>query len=228
MVARITAFNSDISPASGSRRSGSQQVILDTAAKLFRQRGYASVSLRDVASKCGMKAGSLYYHFKSKDEIVSEVLRIGVYRTFEQVKASVEALPPNATSRQLLGAAILTHLQAILERQDYASANVRIFGQVPAHIRAAHAGLREAYESYWDGILTLCVKRQHGKRTTSEIHAARSFLIGAMNATLEWFDPEGSPIEQLAAELADIFLGGVSSEWSTSPESAPQEVSLGY
>lgn len=190
-------------------------MILDTAARLFREEGYAAVSLRDVAGECGMKAASLYYHFASKDEIVSEVLRIGVDRTFEQVKAAVDALPGSATPQQLLLTAVRTHLEAILERQDYASANVRIFGQVPPQVRAAHVGLREAYETYWDGILASCVKRLKGRRTTSEIRAARSLLIGAMNTSLEWFDPSKSPIGRLAAELAGIFLGGVASQWPT-------------
>lgn len=219
MVARARASNADSLPASNGTLSESRQIILDTAARLFRAQGYASVSLRHVAGECGMKAASLYYHFESKDEIVSEVLRIGVDRTFEQVRASVAALPAEATPQQLLGTAILTHLRAILERQDYASANVRIFGQVPAAIRAAHVGLREAYESYWDEILSLCVKRQGAKRSTSEIRAARSFLLGAMNTTLDWFDPARSPIERLASELTGIFLGGVSSNWSS--ESVP-------
>jgi len=39
--------------------------ILDAAAKLLRQNGYASTSLRDIAAATGMKAGSLYYHFAS-------------------------------------------------------------------------------------------------------------------------------------------------------------------
>ncbi len=206
-----------VESASGGASSESRQAILDTAARLFRELGYGSVSLRTVASECGMKAASLYYHFRSKDEIVSEVLRIGVDHTFQHVRASIEALAIGATPHAMLGAAILAHLEAILEQQDYASANVRIFGQVPAQIRTAHVGLREAYESYWDGILTRCVKMQRGRRTTAEIRAARSFLLGAMNTTLDWFDAARSPVERLAAEFAGIFLGGLSSKWASLP-----------
>ena len=44
--------------------------VLDVAARLFRDRGYGSVSLRKIAEAAGIKAGSIYYHFGSKDEIV--------------------------------------------------------------------------------------------------------------------------------------------------------------
>lgn len=217
-MARVSARKAAVlASASGGVSSESRLAILDTAARLFRELGYGSVSLRTVAGECGMKAASLYHHFGSKDEIVSEVLRIGVDHTFRHVRAAVEALAADASPQALLGAAILAHLEAILAQQDYASANVRIFGQVPAQIRAAHVGLREAYEAYWDGILARCVKMQRGRRTTAEIRAARSFLLGAMNTTLDWFDPARSPVERLAAEFAGIFLGGLSSTWTSLP-----------
>lgn len=65
----------------GVKRSvSSRQHILDVAAKLFRATGYTKTSLRDIGERAGMKAGSLYYHFASKEELVAEVLRTGVKR----------------------------------------------------------------------------------------------------------------------------------------------------
>src|ERR1700751_5716162 len=58
------------------RRSNvTRQQILDVAAKLFRARGYTEPSLREIGKQAGMKAGSLYYHFPSKEELATEVLR---------------------------------------------------------------------------------------------------------------------------------------------------------
>ena len=45
--------------------------IMDEAANLFLQRGYEGTSLRQLAEVVGMKAGSLYYHFSSKDQLLS-------------------------------------------------------------------------------------------------------------------------------------------------------------
>src|ERR1035437_495482 len=73
-------------PPAKSVAAVSRQAILDTAARLFRQQGYAAASLRAIADACDMKAGSLYYHFESKDQIVSEVLDIGVQRAFDAVR----------------------------------------------------------------------------------------------------------------------------------------------
>ena len=48
--------------------------IIKTAAKLFKEKGYSAVTMRDLASAMGMKAASLYNHIKSKQEILKEII----------------------------------------------------------------------------------------------------------------------------------------------------------
>ena len=52
----------------------SRDLILRVAAQLFRQQGYSATTLRQIADKAGMKAGSIYYHFDSKTAILDEIL----------------------------------------------------------------------------------------------------------------------------------------------------------
>ncbi len=189
----------------------SRQAILDTAARLFRQEGYAATSLRAIADACDMKAGSLYYHFASKDQIVSEVLDIGVQRVFDAVKAAVQALPPSAGLQATLHCAIEAHLRALLHAHDFTSANIRIFGQVPAGVRASHRALRRRYEQYWRDLLAAFQLR-------GEIHAGTDlqrsvfFLFGAMNWTTEWYDEKKSGLTVVAGELADLVVNGLQSQ----------------
>ncbi|WP_055444535.1 TetR/AcrR family transcriptional regulator [Lacinutrix himadriensis] len=48
--------------------------IIKTAAKLFKEKGYNAVTMRDLATAMGMKAASLYNHIKSKQEILKEII----------------------------------------------------------------------------------------------------------------------------------------------------------
>jgi len=48
-----------------------KQEIIETAKTLFRERGYKSVSMRDLAKVIDFKAASLYNHISSKEEIFS-------------------------------------------------------------------------------------------------------------------------------------------------------------
>jgi AcrR family transcriptional regulator len=184
-------------------------LILDTAARLFRKNGFAATSLRDIATTSSMKAGSLYYHFASKDAIVAEVLRIGVAHVFGEVRRAVEALGSDAGARELIGTAVAAHLKALLDSENYTSANIRIFGQVSQEIRNDHLPLREEYEQFWADLLSRCSRNGEFNRERN-LQFARFFIIGAMNATLEWFHPGKATVEEIAAELTAIFLGGVS------------------
>jgi AcrR family transcriptional regulator len=192
--------------ASGATSNG-RKLILDTAARLFRDEGYAAVSLRVLAARCGMKAGSLYYHFASKDEIVAEVLRIGVERVYTEFTREVLACAPDAPAAEVFKVAVRAHLRALLELQDYTSANIRIFGQLPPDVRAAHVSLRDEYEQKWVDLLSRFSRPTPHDR--ERLRLVRLFLIGAMNGTLEWFHPEQTSVDALALQLTDIFLHGL-------------------
>jgi AcrR family transcriptional regulator len=182
----------------------SRQKILATAARLFRHDGYAATSMRAIASACDMKAGSLYYHFAAKDQIVSEVLDLGVQRVFDAVVQAVAALPPGAGLATTLHCAIEAHLRALLLAHDFTSANIRIFGQVPPTVRDAHRDLRRRYERYWSELLAGFVPGEDER-----IQRTVFFLFGAMNWTSEWFDERRSSLDTVATELADLVLHGL-------------------
>jgi len=188
--------------------SAGRQLVLDTAARLFRAEGYAGTSLRDIAGEAGMRAASLYHYFDSKDAIVGEVLRIGVEQVFDKVRAAVEALPPEADAQVLLQTAVHTHLQGMHGLPDYTCANLRIFGQVPAHVREAHLPTRDAYERYWVQVLARCA-RQGGFDHQRDLRLARLFLFAAMNGTLDWFQGGAVSLKAVADEMTELVLQGL-------------------
>lgn len=54
---------------------GGKDSILETSAKLFGEKGYKGVSIRDIAQACGLTNAALYYHFKNKDDLYLAVLQ---------------------------------------------------------------------------------------------------------------------------------------------------------
>jgi len=155
-----------------------------------------------------MKAGSLYYHFASKDQIVSEVLDIGVQRVFDAVRTAVEALPPDANLAVTVQCAIEAHLGALLHAHDFTSANIRIFGQVPVDVRASHKSLRKKYEQYWRKML-LALQQRGEIRDGIDLQRTVFFLFGAMNWTTEWYDEKKSGLAAMAGELTDLVTHGL-------------------
>ena len=182
--------------------------LLDSAAKLFREKGYAAVSLRSIAASENMQGGSLYYHFDSKDAIIGEILNTGIELVHVAVEYALSLLPDDASHSDIIRTAIRVHLSALLEHSDYTSANVRIFGQVPEIVRRGNMSTRVAYEDCWKQILQTA--QQDGVlRADVDINVTRLTLIGAMNASLEWFNPAKGTVDQLAEHLANNLLYGI-------------------
>ena len=208
------AQNTAIKVNETSRSAVGRDGVLDIAARLFREQGYGSVSLRKIAEAAGIKAGSIYYHFGSKDEIVVAILDAGIQAVHDDMRQAVGALPADTGAEAALRAAIGAHLRALLDVSDYSSANVRIFGQVPQYVRDANLPTRRAYEAEWDSLLSRLQQDGALKRNV-DIRRLRLMLIGALNATLEWFDPERGSADALSRTYADVFLHGILQEKET-------------
>jgi len=193
------------------RAGETRKRILDAAAKLFRESGYAAVSLRSIADAADMKAGSVYYHFKSKEEIVLEVLDLGIERVHSAVDGVFSARDSFHSVSSLIEGAITAHLKTLLEHTDYTSANVRIYGQVPENIRIDALTVRRRYETLWDSILDYAAEKKALKESVNP-RLFRLMLIGTLNATLEWFDPEKGSVDDLARSYSAILLNGIMEE----------------
>jgi AcrR family transcriptional regulator len=194
-----------------SQSDNSRDRILSTSAVLFCEHGYAGVSMRRIAESCEMKAGSLYYHFASKDQILAEVLNIGIQKVHAAVAAALTEAPENAPAIDRLRRAISGHLHALLEYSSFTSANVRIFRQVPEEVQRGNLEVRRAYEALWDSFLHE-LQDAGALRGDVDPRSLRLMLIGALNATLEWFDPTLGSISDLADRYTDMLANGALKE----------------
>src|SRR5262249_55211606 len=113
------------------RGEGKRQRIIDAAAEVLAQRGYAGTTLADIANAAGMQAGSLYYHFVSREELAEVVLSSGARGTMQHTMDAVAALPTTASARERLETALMAHLTFTLERSPAALAASRAIGQLP-------------------------------------------------------------------------------------------------
>ncbi len=182
-----------------------RQRVLDEAARLFARAGYANTNLADVAAAAGMQAGSLYYHFDSKDELVYEVLRFGVAHSFDHVRAEVERLGAKATSEDQLRAAIHAHLESLHTLGDYARAGLRIVEQSPAAVRKRQYANQRSYGEYWEALLDRA--RAEGVLPKDiDLLAARLLLFGAINATVDWPASARRSTDELTETLMALLL----------------------
>ena len=83
------------------REQGTRQRILDVAARFFVERGYAGTSVRDIAAELGIANPSIYHHFKSKGELLVELLDEPLQRV-ETAVIEAEQLSGDARTRRII------------------------------------------------------------------------------------------------------------------------------
>ncbi|WP_046174230.1 TetR/AcrR family transcriptional regulator [Domibacillus indicus] len=72
-----------------------ERIIIETSMKLFARKGFASTSVQEIATACGISKGAFYLHFKSKEALLLAILHYYFERLFEKIQAiESEVLPP--------------------------------------------------------------------------------------------------------------------------------------
>ena len=96
--------------------------ILEAALELFRERGFAETTMREIAAKAGVASGLAYYYFDSKDAIVLAFY----HRAMGELGPLLEAAQTGKTLR--------ARLQAIIEAKfKYFAPNRRFLGALMTH-----------------------------------------------------------------------------------------------
>ena len=198
-----------VTSAARTRKSEqTRQRLLDAAARVFRDKGYAGARLSDIAEAAEMHTPGVYYYFPSKEDLVEEVLHAGVARAAAFVEERVAAVPEGASALDRLRAAIEGHVLMVLEIGDYTSANIRIFGQLPADIRRRHLAQQRAYGDLWRSLLEEA--RAAGElRPDLDLSVLRMLILGALNWTVEWYRPGMLSASEVARQATTMICEGV-------------------
>ncbi len=172
--------------------------ILKEAARLFREKGYERTSVRDLADAVNMQSGSLFYHFRTKEDILVEIMNDGIAQLIARLNA---ALQDAHTPRDRLYTLLRVHLTAVLEEApDAMGVYLYEWRSLSTAARAQLIAQRDVYERRMTEVLEEIAV---AGLIPQDVKIFRLFLLGALNWTAEWFNPGGA----LDAEaLAQRFL----------------------
>lgn len=172
--------------------------VLLAAGKLFREKGFAATTVREIAAAAQMLPGSLHYRYSSKDDILVALMKRGVERAIKSVEVAT-AGEKSAIERLRLG--LRAHLELLCNGDD--SLYVLLFDWRSLTSGALKGVLRERekLERYWDGLL-FEAHASGGARPLLDIELVRHFGFGAINWVATWYRPEHG---RTPAQIADTF-----------------------
>nr|WP_178124970.1 TetR/AcrR family transcriptional regulator [Pseudomonas sp. Fl4BN1] len=176
--------------------------LLQTAAHLFRNKGYERTTVRDLAGAVGIQSGSIFHHFKSKDDILRAVMQETIHYNTALMRAE---LAEAGSVRERVLALIRCELQSIMGGSGEAMAVlVYEWRSLSAEGQAAVLALRDIYEQIW---LQVLGEAKDAGFIKGDVFITRRFLTGALSWTTTWFRAQGSlTLEQLAQEALLLVL----------------------
>lgn len=180
--------------------------ILQSAAQVFRQKGYHGASMADIAEAVSLQKASLYHHFSSKQEILVELLDTALALVSGRMGQVMELeAPPD----QKLRLAMRAYLSALNEQGDLGTVLLLEYRSLDETLYMRHIPNRDRFEQMWRELLQQGV--QAGVFRCENIPLAVRGLLGALNWTITWYHPAGPmAVEQVSDYLADFFLNGIS------------------
>lgn len=184
--------------------SQAKRRILDAAARLFRTRGFARSTVRELAEEVGILSGSLFHHFKSKDEILFAVME-EVIIDMDACLADRLAMARNSEER------IRTLIRNQLEfthglRADATAVLVHEWNALSSEGQTVLLERRRRYFDRWHEVFAEA--RTQGLIGVDPT-VLQQLLHGAVVWTGYWYDPNG---EMDLAGLEDAALSLVLKE----------------
>ncbi|NOP99135.1 MULTISPECIES: TetR/AcrR family transcriptional regulator [Mycolicibacterium] len=187
--------------------------LLDLAATMFAERGLKATTVRDIADSAGILSGSLYHHFKSKEQMVEEVLKDFLDWLFARYQ---EILDRETTPLGQLTGLFMASFEAIEHRhaqvviyQDEAKrlSSIPQFGFVDERNREQR--------KMWIDILQQGIS-DGSFRQDIDVDLVYRFIRDTTWVSVRWYQP-GGPLsaEEVGRQYLAIVLGGITAENAT-------------
>lgn len=180
--------------------------VLAASAKLFREKGFECASVREIASACGILPGSLHYRYRSKDDILVDMMQLAIERTIYGI---VEATSTIQDPLKKMKSALQAHVNVLMSGDDMVYVLLFEWRSVHGTAREQIIAERDRYERYWQTILDT-LKVQGYIRKDVDVDMLRLIGLGAINWAATWYKENGKySLEQIADAIWQMMTRGV-------------------
>lgn len=205
------SFERAVPPKSRHNRAvGSRfEDIVDAAAQLFSEQGYAATSIQDIADSVGLLKGSLYHYIHTKEDLLEAVIQEAHHHT---ASVGIDALEVDGDALEKLRYVVRRHLSGAAENL----AKVRVFYREsqflpPDRLKLILAS-RDTYEHSLREIIRMGQEEgslaAHLDPTLTAIA-----ILAVLNSVQQWFRPDGPrSLDEVTATFTDLILRSVAAQ----------------
>lgn len=181
-----------------------KQEIIRVASKLFKNKGYSAVTMRDVAKAMDMKAASLYNHINSKQAILQDII-LDIAEEFTSGMAMVLAKDNSNVER--LNALIALHVRIAVENPEGLAALNTDWMHLEEKLDY-YLQLRNDYENNFRNIIANGIENNQIK--SIDVEVILFSMLSTLRSLYLWLPKKGTVNQKdLTESLAQILIEGI-------------------
>ena len=163
------------------RKASKKDIILQKAAIMFREKGFAATSMRDLAESVGIEAASLYNHIRSKNEIL-EAICFSVANRFNTNMETIEM--SQSSSIQKLETLLRFHIQQMVSNYEEVYVSDREWKHLEDHYLSNFQNQRRNYRRRFTAIIEEGIQKKELK--TIDASTAVLIMLHAISGIESW------------------------------------------
>ena len=183
--------------------------ILKAAQQLFAHRGFDGTTTHDLAAKAGVAEGTLFRHFENKKAILVEVVTEGWVELLTDLLTELSEMGSYKAIAQVMRKRMLSlHKNSdmlrvcFLEAQFHPDLRDRIQTEVISK-------MTDVAEAFFQTAMDRGIYRPMNPRTVAQVFLGMFTIAGFSQDTIMPANASPKDMQQMAEDLADIFLNGV-------------------
>jgi AcrR family transcriptional regulator len=182
-----------------------KEQINEIAQNLFRTKGYAATSMRDLAKEIGIEPASIYSHVKSKEELLQKIC----FRIADEFFDALQnVLEEDLSAEERLSDAIDAHVGVILNNLDATTVFFHEWKHLSEPSLSEFKSLRNKYEKQFRSIIELGIESDEFDEV--DAHVSIKLLFAMMNSIYEWYNPKGKLKQKdIVRNVVETYVNGI-------------------
>jgi AcrR family transcriptional regulator len=182
-----------------------KEIIIEKAARLFREKGFGAASMRDIAETVGVEAASLYNHIQSKSEILQAICFKIANEFISHLEEMERSGEPNLKKMETI---IRFHIRMMLEQYEYVYISDHEWRHLPEPYLSNFLNQRRSYRKRLGDIIEAGIEKNEMK--TIEPYVAVLTILSAISGIESWQrSRKSTSAETLEANMMKYLIEGL-------------------